>query len=158
MLSEQLQPFTKDLSQSQTLRLSKKLGDNQTQGHSPLLGHRASHGHRPLGAQVLARGRGLLLAAGVLLSTQAPALAGSVTAESIWDRTNAIQRATSQIPRGATITGTSCQEVDLRGGSTRYICTVTYSTVPPVTAPQPATSPSPGPNAPSSNAPSAPAP
>ena len=103
-------------------------------------------------------GRGLLLAAGLLLASQSPALAGSVTSESIWDRANAIARATSQIPRGATVTGNSCQEVDLRGGSTRYICTVTYSTAAPATAPTPAAAPSAGPNGSSPNAPSAPAP
>jgi hypothetical protein len=110
----------------------------------------------------------LLLGAGLLLASQAPALAGSVTAESIWDRSNAIERATSQIPRGATVTGNSCQEVDMRGGSTRYICTVTYSPAPPAQAASPdatpAASPSvpgsngPGASGPSPNAPSAPAP
>ncbi len=111
-----------------------------------------------------ARGPGLLLlAAGLLLGSQAPALAGSVTAESIWDRSNAIDRATSQIPSGATVTGNSCQEVDLRGGSTRYICTVTYSPAPPATATSPAAGPSaspsePGANGASPSAPNAPAP
>jgi hypothetical protein len=98
-----------------------------------------------------------------VLGSQAPALAGSVTAESIWDRSNAINRATSQIPSGATVTGNSCQEVDLRGGSTRYICTVTYSLAPPAPAPSPAAGPSASPNGPGANgaspsAPSAPAP
>lgn len=104
-----------------------------------------------------------MLAAGLLLASQAPALAGSVTAESIWDSTNAIQRATSQIPSGATVTGNSCQEVDMRGGDTRYICTVTYSSPPPAPAPTPATAPGaspigPGSIGPNPNAPSAPAP
>ena len=74
--------------------------------------------------------RALLLAAGLLLVNQAAALAGSVTAESIWDRSNAIQRATSQVPKGASVTGSSCQEVSMRGDSTRFICTVTYSSPP----------------------------
>ena len=105
----------------------------------------------------------LLVAAGLLLGSPAPALAGSVTAESIWDRTNAIDRATSQIPSGTTVTDTSCQEVDLRGGSTRYICTVTYSPAQPAPAPSPAAAPSaspsgPGSKGPSPSAPSAPAP
>jgi hypothetical protein len=71
----------------------------------------------------------------LLLANQAAALAGSVTAESIWDRSNAIQRATSQIPQGSIVTGTSCQEIAMRGDSTRYICTVTYSTKPAPSAP-----------------------
>jgi len=121
------------------------------------------------GTQLPGRWPGLLLlGAGLLLAGQAPALAGSVTAESIWDRSNAIERATSQIPREATITGNSCQEVDMRGGSTRYICTVTYSPAPPAQAPSPVAAPAgspsvpgsngPGSSGPSPNAPSAPAP
>jgi len=92
----------------------------------------------------------LVLAAALALGPAAAARAGSVTAESIWDRTNAIERATSQIPSGATVTGTSCQEVDLRGGSTRYICTVTYSPAQPAPAPSPAAAPSASPSGPGS--------
>ena len=133
--------------QSQTRCQSQTLGPTVSQGQSPLQGSLARAGQGRLsgrfllGGGFLVRGRGLLLAAGLLLASQAPAQAGSVTAESIWDRTNAIQRATSQIPQGATVTGSSCQEVDLRGGSTRYICTVTYSSAPPAAAPQPAATP-----------------
>ena len=95
-----------------------------------------------------------MLAAGLLLASQVPAaLAGSVTAESIWDSSNAIQRATSQIPSGATVTGSSCQEVDMRGGETRYICSVTYSSPPPAPAATPAAAPSANPTAPSAPAP-----
>ena len=136
----------------------------RAQGPFPQAGGPAQGHQSRLGTQLPGRGPGLLLlAAGLLLAGQAPALAGSVTAESIWDRSNAIERATSQIPRGATVTGNSCQEVDMRGGDTRYICTVTYSPAPPAQAPSPVAAPSaspsgPGSNGPSPNAPSAPAP
>ncbi len=135
---------------------------HQPRAQSPFQTQAQKHHHPP--ALVPLRGAGLrVLAAGLLLASQAPALAGSVTAESIWDSTNAIQRATSQIPSGATVTGNSCQEVDMRGGDTRYICTVTYSSPPPAPAPTPAAAPGaspigPGSIGPNPNAPSAPAP
>ena len=78
----------------------------------------------------------------------APAQAGSVTAESIWDRSNAIQRAQSQVPAGATVTRTECTEVNVRTGNYRYICTVFYADPPAAAAPA----------TPSPSAPSAPAP
>ena len=171
MANDQRQPGAKNRSQTQDQ--AQQQGLQRTQGYSPLAGKLAKWPQSRLGGLVTGGGRGLLLAAGLLLASQAPALAGSVTAESIWDRDNAIQRATSQIPRGATVTGNSCQEVDLRGGSTRYICTVTYASPPPATAPTPAAAPpaaapspgkpspgkpSSGANGPSPNAPSAPAP
>ena len=132
---------------------SSSQGENERQSHKPSakqpLSRIAGHVLLPAGPTwhpairgsswgwlALGSGRALLLAAALLLANQAPALAGSVTAESIWDRSNAIQRATSQIPQGATVTGSSCQEVDLRGGSTRYICTVTYSSPPAPSAPK----------------------
>jgi hypothetical protein len=79
-----------------------------------------------------------------LLAT--PAQAGSVTAESIWDKGNAIQRAQSQLPAGATITRSECTVVNVRTGNYRYICTVFFTDPPAAT---PAASPT---------APSAPAP
>jgi hypothetical protein len=182
MANDQRQPGAKNRSQTQDQ--AQQQGLQRTQGYSPLAGKLAKGPQSHLGGVVTGGGRGLLLAAaGLLLASQAPALAGSVTAESIWDRDNAIQRATSQIPPGATVTGNSCQEVDLRGGSTRYICAVTYASPPPATAPTPAAAPpaaaatpgkpspgksspgkqpagkaSAGANGPSPNAPSAPAP
>jgi len=141
----------------------------RAQGPFPQAGGPAQGHQSRLGTQLPGRGPGLLLlAAGLLLASQAPALAGSVTAESIWDRSNAIERATSQIPGGAIVTSTSCQEVDMRGGDTRYICTVTYSPAPPAQAASPGAAPAaspkvpgsngPGSSGPSPNAPSAPAP
>lgn len=88
---------------------------------------------------------------GLLLLLAAPAQAGSVTAESVWDRSNAIQRARSQLPAGASVTGTRCTDVNVRNGNDRYICTLDYVIPAPAQAPAPATAPSP-------NAPSAPAP
>lgn len=73
----------------------------------------------------------------VLLAVGAPVRAGSITAESVWSRDNALQRATEQVPAGATVTGSSCQEVNVRMGNYRYICTVEFSTAPQA-APSPA--------------------
>ena len=69
---------------------------------------------------------------GALLLAALPlaARAGSVTAESIWDQGNALQRAQEQVPRGATVTGSHCTEVGVRMGNYRYICTLDYSTAP----------------------------
>jgi hypothetical protein len=73
---------------------------------------------------------------GALLLAALPlaARAGSVTAESIWDKGNALQRAQEQVPRGATVTGSRCTEVNVRTGNYRYICTVTYTEMPPAAA------------------------
>ena len=73
----------------------------------------------------------LLLALGAM-----PAQAGSVTAESVWDRTNAIQRARSQLPAGASVTRTQCTEVNVRDGNYRYICTLDYADPIPAAAPR----------------------
>jgi hypothetical protein len=56
-----------------------------------------------------------------------PALAGSVTADSILDREGARQAAMEQVPRGATITGSRCQEIGVGGmDNPRYRCTIDY--------------------------------
>ena len=90
----------------------------------------------------------LALPALLLGLTASAAQAGSVTAESIWDRSNAIQRAQSQVPAGATVTRTECTEVNVRTGNYRYICTVFYADPPAAASPAP----------PNSSAPNAPAP
>jgi len=72
----------------------------------------------------------------------APAQAGSVTAESIWDKGNAIQRAQSQLPAGATITRSECTVVNVRTGNYRYICTVFFTDPPAATPPASPTAPS----------------
>lgn len=79
----------------------------------------------------------------LLVLLAAPGQAGSVTAESVWDRSNAIQRARSQLPAGASVTGTTCTAVNVRDGNDRWICTLDFTI--------PASSPSP-------SAPSAPVP
>ena len=96
------------------------------------------------------RSRLLLVLAGALaLGTADAARAGSVTAESIWDRSNAIQRAQSQVPAGATVSRTECTVVNVRTGNYRYICTLFYADAVAPSAPQP----SPSPTAPSAPAP-----
>lgn len=67
-----------------------------------------------------------------------PAQAGSVTASSIWDRQNALQRARQQLPAGAVITREHCQEVEVGLGNTRYLCTVEFSPAPPAESSAPA--------------------
>ena len=56
----------------------------------------------------------------------APAQAGSITASSIWDKNNAIERAQEQMPAGAVVTAKRCQEIDVRG-YTRYSCTLEFT-------------------------------
>ena len=93
----------------------------------------------------LPRALGVGLALGLGLSAGA-SRAGSITAESIWDSSNAIQRAQEQMPAGATVTGSHCTTVNVRTGNYRYICTVDYSEAP-------ATSPTPTPSGSSAPAP-----
>jgi len=72
-----------------------------------------------------------LLLAGLLLNAATPAArADSITAESIWDKGDAIQRAQSQLPAGATVTRSRCTEVNVRTGNYRYICTLFFTTAP----------------------------
>jgi predicted exporter len=77
----------------------------------------------------------------------APALAGSVTADSVWDRNDARQRALQQVPKGATVSRTSCEVISVGMGNDRYRCTVWYEkesapSAPPQAGPQvPGTSP-----------------
>ncbi len=73
----------------------------------------------------------LSLTSSLLLAGGGQARADSITAESIWDQTNAIQRAQEQLPAHATVTGTSCTVVNVRTGNYRYICTVRYTLTPP---------------------------
>jgi len=105
--------------------------------HPPLLHHRRR--------QLL-----LVLAGALALGTADTAQAGSITAESIWDQSNAIQRAQSQLPAGASVSRSECTVVNVRTGNYRYICTVFYT--------DPPAAPAPSPTPPSSSAPSAPAP
>jgi hypothetical protein len=79
------------------------------------------------------RGGAIRLAALLLgLGAGLPAAwAGSITASSIWDRDNALQRARRQLPAGAVITRERCQEVEVGVGNIRYLCTVEFSPTPP---------------------------
>jgi len=77
--------------------------------------------------------RTLWLAAFPFAAVLGFALAGradSITAESIWDQNNAIQRAQQQVPANATVTSTRCTVVNVRTGNYRYICTLEYTTAP----------------------------
>ena len=60
------------------------------------------------------------------------ARAGSVTADSIMDRNGARQAAMEQVPRGATVTRTRCEDIQVGGfGLPRYRCTLWYTDQPP---------------------------
>jgi hypothetical protein len=85
----------------------------------------------------------LPLSALLLALVAAPAQAGSITAESIWDKGNAIQRAQSQVPAGATVTRTECTVVNVRTGNYRYICTVFFSDAPAPASPSAPSAPAP---------------
>lgn len=74
----------------------------------------------------------------VVLGAAFAARAGSVSADSTWNETNARQRAIQQVPRGATITGTQCQTISVGNTNFRYRCAVEY-TITPEPAPQPGT-------------------
>ncbi len=54
-------------------------------------------------------------------------LAGDAVGESIWDQQNAIERAMQSVPKGAQVTNTSCDTVEVGTGNYRYICHVTYT-------------------------------
>ena len=106
------------------------------------------HPHQP-SSQPTGRIRHWLAAPALLIGLMvAPVQAGSITAESIWDKSNAIERARSQLPAGATLTRTECTVVNVRTGNYRYICTVFFNDPPAPAAP----------SAPSPSAPSAPVP
>ncbi|MCP9785431.1 hypothetical protein [Cyanobium sp. N5-Cardenillas] len=75
------------------------------------------------------------LLAGCLALLAVPARAGSVTAESIFDRQATRQQAKSQVPKGATITRTVCEDLEVGMDNTRYRCTVFYTTAPASPAP-----------------------
>lgn len=66
-----------------------------------------------------------LLPALLLLALPLPALAGSATAQSIWSAGHAAGEAKSQVPKGAKITGTNCNEVDVMNDP-RWTCTMTW--------------------------------
>ena len=74
--------------------------------------------------------RSVALLGVILLAAPLSARAESSTAESIWDQSNARQRALQQVPQGATVTGTSCESFSVGMGNTRYRCTVTFTTAP----------------------------
>jgi len=79
----------------------------------------------------------LLIAAALLILPSLPAHGESVTADSILDREGARQAAMEQLPRGATVTGSRCQEIGVGGmDNPRYRCTVDYK--PAGAAPSPA--------------------
>jgi hypothetical protein len=82
-------------------------------------------------------------AAALVLAVAPQAQAGSITAESMWDKQNAIERAQEQLPANATVTNTHCTVVNVTTGNYRYICTVDYSTTPTAPASSESSAPAP---------------
>jgi hypothetical protein len=93
----------------------------------------ASSNRRRLPPQTL----GLLgsISAASLLLLGLPARAGSATAESIWDRSHALQEAMQQVPAGATVTDQRCQELEVGLDNFRYRCTVEWRSPAPQVRP-----------------------
>lgn len=94
------------------------------------------------GFRLSAAGLSGTLLAGALAAAVAlpagPARAGSVTAESIFDRQATRQQARSQVPKGATVTRTVCEDLEVGLDNTRYRCTVYYTMTPtPAATPAP---------------------
>lgn len=82
--------------------------------------------------------RTLLLVA--LLAVPTTATAGTAIGESIWDKQNAIDRATMSLPAGAQVTSTDCQSVEVGTGNYHYLCRLTF-TDPPSGSAAPAAAP-----------------
>ncbi len=91
----------------------------------------------PLSAQRLLAPLALGLPLGLPLLLGAPALAGSITVDSIFDKQAALQEALSDMPRGASVTRSECQEISVGLDNSRYRCTVWYVKPTPQTGPQP---------------------
>lgn len=73
-----------------------------------------------------------------------PARAGSVTADSINDHSAALQAALAMVPRGASVSRSQCQSMQVGGfGLPRWRCTVWYSEAPASPAPTSGQQPSP---------------
>jgi hypothetical protein len=77
--------------------------------------------------------RSAALISGLLLAAPLASWAESSTAESIWDESNARERALQQVPQGATVGATTCESISVGMGNTRYRCTVTFTPAPPAT-------------------------
>lgn len=73
----------------------------------------------------------------LLLTAPATVRAEEVTAESIIDQASALRDASSQVPTGAQVLGSSCTDVALPGLSFRYRCSVKYTPAPARPAAQP---------------------
>jgi len=73
-------------------------------------------------------GWGLL--AVLLLAAPATVRAEEVTAESIIDQASALRDASSRVPAGAQVLGSSCNDIALPGLSFRYRCSVNFTPAP----------------------------
>jgi hypothetical protein len=80
--------------------------------------------------------RPLLTSLALLPLLALPARAGSVTADSINDHSAALQAALQQVPRGASVSRSQCQSIQVGGfGLPRWRCTVWFSDTPAAQAP-----------------------
>ena len=77
----------------------------------------------------------LLLLASLVVAPAMQAVAGTAIGESIWDRSNARDRALQSVPAGAQIVSTNCQSVEVGTGNYHYICRITYTDLAPQSPP-----------------------
>ena len=70
----------------------------------------------------------LLIASGcgmAVAQTQGPSQI--VSAQSPYSRSRALEAARSNLPPGAVVSGSSCNDVEIGDGNFRYFCQITYS-------------------------------
>lgn len=72
----------------------------------------------------------LVTGLGWMLLTASSSRAGSVTAESIMSKDNALSRARALLPSGAVVSSSQCQTVEVRMDNERYICSLSFD-IPP---------------------------
>jgi hypothetical protein len=67
-------------------------------------------------------------------SMQGLAAEGSVSSQSPLSRQQAWQEAMSQLPKGARVTSSNCNDVEIGYGNTRYYCVLTFTQPDPAEA------------------------
>ena len=80
---------------------------------------------------LIASGCGLAMSRPVpaVAQTQGPSQGPSqiVSAQSPYSRSRALEAARSNLPPGAVVSGSSCNDVEIGDGNFRYFCQITYS-------------------------------
>ena len=94
-----------------------------------------------LSSLLIATGCGLVRPVPAVAQTQAPTQPPTqiVSAQSPYSRSRALEAARSNLPPGAVVSGSSCNDVEIGDGNFRYFCQITY-TVPVAPSAKPAPS------------------